>query len=98
MENRTVKIINWALIPGQIDHHQNLAPEQITFHLSGEVYGHPDHKDGKRIRTSRIIHTNKAAGTVHTTNRVYTLGNPLPEYEALYPGARERLLNTENTK
>jgi hypothetical protein len=42
--------------------------------LKGDVYGNPKFKDGKAIRTSRIIHFNEAESYAVTMNNIYNLG------------------------
>jgi hypothetical protein len=72
------------------------APEDLVTCLVGEVYGYKDpirHPDGKRVRTSRIV---GCEGDCVVTSRgsKYELGVVDPDYEAAFPNAKERLLNS----
>jgi hypothetical protein len=70
-------------------------PEMMEPRLSGKVYNHPNptrHYDGKEIVTSRIV--GKRKGLVVTqSGSEYELLDVDPEYEKLYPNAKERLIN-----
>ena len=66
-------------------------PELRSHVIEGEIHGHPDHADGTIVTTSRIVEARD--GRVRTqSGSVYALGEPHPDYEALHPGARERLV------
>ena len=71
----TVKLEKWCMcaLPWQ-------APEVRETYLEGDVFGHPKHKDGKRIITSSII---KSEGRFVTskTGTVYELGFLKPDYK-----------------
>lgn len=45
----------------------------------GMLYGHPDFKDGKHIRTSPVVKIDVEKGEVETRNSRYTLGKPARE-------------------
>ena len=55
------------------------APEQLSKKISGQVYGHPDYPNGKRIRTSDI---KKVEGNIITTKsgHEYELGKANTDY------------------
>ena len=78
---------NWALFSLSQNPYQ--APEVMGQALGGEVYGHPRHKDGKRVITSRIIE--KGNGIVKTLNTTYILGDVDPEYLAAFPTSEDFL-------
>lgn len=99
-----MKLEKWGMVAGLYDPRK--APELQTFHLVGEVYGHPDprFRDGTRIRTAAIV--GKQDGfivspdnelgpvvlVVTESGRDYELGDPDPGYEMQFPNARNRLL------
>ena len=57
--------------------------------LGGNVYGHPEHKDGQPIVTSPI--NGNQGGRVQTrSGSDYELGAVDPEWERRFPGARDR--------
>jgi len=60
--------------------------------LQGNVYNHPNFVNGKNVHTSKVI--GKIGDKVLTKNTLYLLGEIDPEYERLYPNARERLFNS----
>lgn len=69
-----VKLENWSVVDCGGDHcNFYQAPEQISHCLFGEVYGHPLHKDGKRVRTSPIKFIN-GKYVVSTSGTEYELG------------------------
>lgn len=69
------------------------APEQISYYLTGDVYGHPKYADGTFVTTSSITETNRREQTVRTRRSTYFLGEPDPEYEKLFPGAKARFFD-----
>lgn len=70
--------------------------EMQAYVIVGDVYGHRDHANGTEVITSRIVTSRIVAvrdGKVHTqSGSIYELGDPHPDYESAYPGARERLV------
>ena len=54
------------------------APETLRYVLCGEVYGHPDFKDGEFVTTSSI--RENIMNYVSTQNTVYELGEPDVSY------------------
>jgi hypothetical protein len=89
------KLENWYLIGRDVDPFK--APEQIKQYLGGEVYGNPNFKDGEIIRTSSIQSIEDGC-VVTSSGSKYELGEPDEEYEAIYPGAKERLLKLVKEK
>ena len=69
-----IKLEEWSVV----GHDPYLPPEAQVKCLIGTVYNHPQHKDGKRIRTSRIH--NVTGRLVQTNNTLYKLGKPHKEY------------------
>lgn len=63
---QTARIDQWIVLHG---------------HLFGNVYGHPEFKDGDFVRTSGVLNLPTAllerGCTVETTNTLYLLGNPV---------------------
>lgn len=79
---------NWALVTQ--DTNPYLAPECRNC-LAGIVSGHPNEVfNGNRIFTSYIIGV-EGEEVLVASGRRYTVGTVSPEYEAIYPGARQRL-------
>lgn len=55
------------------------APEQLKVRLIGAAFGHPDHQDGKIIKTTRIVKTEGRTVTTRSGS-VYELGEPDARY------------------
>lgn len=68
------------------------APEQAKLVLVGTVSGHsrPDIPDGANVTTSRIVSV-MGQSVITASGTAYTLGEPEAEYEAAFPGARDRI-------
>lgn len=80
MTTGTAKMVNnWGLEKGQDDGFQ--PPELIPWYIVGEVDG--------RVVTLRI--DAPAKGNFMSRGVEYELGEPNPDYEAKYPGAKERM-------
>lgn len=81
----------WGVSSRVIDPYK--APEQGVLCLVGRVYGHEAIPDGVSITSTGIVgrHDDKVCTK---SGSEYTLGDVDPEYEALYPNARERLFST----
>jgi hypothetical protein len=89
------RIEQWSVVVGEINPY--MAPEQVTQHLHGRVYDHPDFQDGELATTSRIVgaRIGKEGDFILTySGREYALGEVSPEYEARFPGAEARLINS----
>lgn len=72
-------------------------PEMRRQCLDGFVYGNPRFADGEHITTSGIVLRPPENDCVSTVSgSLYELGEVSPEYEALYPNARERLFTFLN--
>ncbi len=88
MENVEKTLENWALV----NRDPYLAPELATFSLVGGVYGDPTREPGKRIITSMVV--GKVGEYVKTfSGSFYKLGAVDPEYEKLFPNAKQRLFD-----
>ena len=82
LQNWSVRSRPW----GQLE-----APEREGSCLYGLVVGHPRHRDGKEVLTSLVVA--RHAGHILTkSGSEYDLADPDPDYERLYPEARQRLL------
>ncbi len=85
---------NWCVVA----HNPYKAPEEQSKCISGTVTGSEKFDDGATIITSSIKSaTQDADGVVSVTTytgSVYVLGVVDPNYEQLYPGAKERLLKS----
>lgn len=86
-----MRIENWSIV--YVSHNPYLPPECQTQCLQGNVYGHPDHFDGKRVTTSAAI-GRKDNCLITLAGSEYELGEPDPEYETLFPNAKQRALES----
>ena len=85
-----MRMENWSVVFGEVDPYT--PPELATTHLRGKVYGHDRFTDGEVILTSAI--TGVCGDHVITTSgSAYELGEPDPEYEYLFPDAKNRVLS-----
>lgn len=89
----SIRLENWAVIV-QGDPYQ--APELQKQRLAGK--GHGEHPrlgkiEGEDMMTSSIV-GQRAGCVVTSSGGVYSLGTVDPEYEKLYPNAKERLFAT----
>lgn len=94
-----MKLNNWCVVRAQISPY--LAPESAPQRLLGDVTGHPSVSDSNittsPMRGKRTIDLGlgeKVVGVVTESGSVYQLGDVLPDYEAHYPGALARLINS----
>ena len=51
--------------------------------IAGEVFGHPDFADGKRIETSEVIWLDRSSEWCRTKNRIYRLEGKVIDMEGL---------------
>ena len=82
------RLENWSLVIKTVNPYQ--APELGVQCLHGFVYGYPRFEDGTEITTSRIERIEEEIVVTKSGTR-YALGDVDPDYEKLYPNARERL-------
>lgn len=87
-----IVIEDWSI--GSPNSDPYTAPEMLRLCLSGRVFNHPRFFDGHRITTSAIVGKNTDGHIVTASGNVYCLGNPSKDYEAAYPGARDRFLSS----
>ena len=91
-----VIINNWSITPlHTFDPYQ--PPETVAKGLHGIVTGHKSFEDGAEVTTSQMVSLtregdNVIVGTISGSS--YLLGTTDPEYEKLYPLARERLIKS----
>ncbi len=86
-----MKLTNWSIVSRTANPFQ--APELGTQCLYGNVYNNPKFEDNQDVTTSRII--GKRNGKVVTrSGSEYELDGVDPIYEAAYPDAFNRLMNT----
>jgi len=83
------RLEQWAF--GSAEDSGYLAPEQMTFLLSGTVYDHPCFDDGVHITTSELVDYEDDVFVTHSGSR-YTLGEPAADYEARFPNAYARIV------
>ena len=83
-----MRLENWV-----VEGNPYAAPEMHLCLLNGEVYGHPSERfpDGKRIAISRVVAV-QGESVVTRSGSVYDLGEPDPDYEKAFPGAKARAL------
>ena len=77
-----------------------IPPEQPHFAgcLVGRVLNHPRRPDNTLVKTSCLLGYNADTDTFITHNEsAVTLGTVYADYEAVYPRARARLVDTVNT-
>lgn len=83
------RLENWGLVIRD----PYSAPEMAVFSLIGNVYGDEKREPGKQVVTSYLV--GKVGELVRTySGSLYKLGEVSPEYEALFPNARERLFKS----
>jgi hypothetical protein len=70
-----VRIENWYLVSNADG---DKSAVSVSYRLRGDVYGHPQHKEGERLTTSEI--TSLAGNIVRCKSRTYYLGNPSKKY------------------
>lgn len=77
-----VLLRNWGVQGDPDDGYK--APEQLGRRLTGEVYGHPEHRDGERVTTRTVREVSEADGRlIRTGSRWYFLvGPPDPNWLA----------------
>ena len=68
-------------------------PDWNPRYLFGVVQGHPCHVDGREVTTSRLLCRN-GSRVITRSGSAYELGEPHAMYEAEYPNAKRRLLNS----
>lgn len=77
------KLNNWAII--------NYGHMRTA--LMGKTEGHPEWDDGHSIVTSSLL--GRSGNLVVTSSGSYiTLGEPREDYEAEFPGAKQRLMDS----
>lgn len=89
-----IRLESWSLHLGRSM--DDDAPEFLTTHLQGTVFGHPEFQDRERIVTSAVsdVEVTSAGVTVKTRSGTeYVLGQVCVVYEELFPNAIERLLS-----
>jgi hypothetical protein len=88
-----ISIDNWILT--STDTNPYLAPELIKMCLYGIVSNHPKHKDGTYVTTSHIVGYDYLYDAVITVSGSrYKLGEPNPGYEAQFPNAKQRFIDS----
>lgn len=68
-------------------------PEMKALCVGGQVYGHPDFKEGESIVTSRVMHADGLE--VITTNTKYKLGKVDKHYKDWYADKYGKPINEE---
>lgn len=79
-----MRIENWSLV---------VVGKDETQSLSGQVFGNPKFNDGQFVTTSRIVGKNSQNEVITKSGNSYELGQIKRDYEAEFPGARNRLLD-----
>lgn len=94
MSDKIIQLDEWSFHREEPEPWQ--APELAVSFFVGRCYGHPRHPDGKQIQTSAVTGAVVGPGgdvlvLTHSGSR-YRLGDPHPDYEKAYPGARRRII------
>ncbi len=86
------RLENWSVVASN----PYAPPELQRSKLSGKVFNHSNSifKDGDKIITSGINGKNEKGQVIMVSGNVYDLGEIDPEYEKLFPDARDRFLDT----
>lgn len=85
-----ITLENWSVVTNADAY---TPPELIVGRLTGMVYGHPNHYDGKEVVTSPVIGC-QGDLIVTKTGSLYGLGKIDPEYAKLFPDAQKRLFES----
>ena len=87
-----MKLENWCICAKRMSD-AYIAPELVAVRLAGNVANHPAFKDGSHVTTSPIVAFD--GDKVKTkSGSLYELGEVDPDYEKVYPNARERLFKS----
>lgn len=73
-----VRIENWAIV--NIPNSPYQAPELVKPQLTGDIFGHPKHIDGKKVTTSIVVSLDISNKICETENTSYVLGAPSAEF------------------
>jgi len=87
-----IRIECWSVVSSYTNPYE--APELRKNSLRGQVYGHPMFPDGHMVVTSIIDMVEDNTIVTYSGNR-YKLGEVDPEYEKLFPNARERIFKKD---
>ena len=87
MKTKHPRLENWAVKTAANPY---LPPELKWDVLTGLVFGHPRHLDGKDVATSHIV-GQRAGRVVTASGTEYELGVVESGYERVYPNAKVRL-------
>lgn len=83
MNSEIKRLVNWAIMYPMASPY--MAPEQMRPELCGEV-------DAHTAVVERPLRWDDTRQLIVAANGTFELGPPKADYEALYPGARERLI------
>ena len=87
------RLENWSVIRQPKDPYS--PPEFWPDRLHGNVYGHIKFADGEEMSTSTPVRLSEdGLRVVVRSGKEYQLGAVDPEYNILYPNARQRLLDS----
>lgn len=85
---------NWSVVIHPEDRNAYTPPECMRRCLHGKVFSHSQFDDGTEITTSEIV-SSTVYDSVNTGNgSIYVLGTPDPDYEAQFPNAKKRLMDS----
>lgn len=87
-----ILINNWSIVCS--DDQPYLAPELRASRLYGDVTNHPKLGNCKGIVTSAIVDVDSEENIITSSGSVYRLGEINPDYDKLFYGAREKLINS----
>lgn len=68
--------------------------QRLVVSLCGRVFGHPDFVDGESITTSPIVGKNDQNHVLTVSGSSYELGQVDPNYDRLFPDAKNILFGS----
>ena len=74
-EKEIVRIEKWRLLESA---GADVTTPNLGFRLRGQVFGHPNHRDGEKLTTSEILRVE--GNIVYCRSRLYQLGEPSQEW------------------
>jgi hypothetical protein len=77
MSMGTIRIENWSVVASS--NNPYTPPERAPLRLTGNVYGHPKHYEGRFVETSSIVSSSGVMVNTRSGSR-YVLGKPCPKY------------------
>jgi hypothetical protein len=89
-----MRIETWAVVGHVLDPYGAPETQGKSTILIGVVFGHPRFDNGHTVTTSSIIGKNNKNEIVTASGSAYKLGEVHQVYEAKFPDAKNRLLDS----